>query len=196
VQRRYRIDWQTPAGALTVLEPRLDEVRPHVPALVAAYNDPRNATLLGHTAALTEADVLEHYETLLETGRPFLLLRDDAFSGDADLRGIERSLGRGICEFAFLIADPAAQGQGLGTRFATMVHAFAFAHLGLERIYASVVPANAASRRVFDKLGYGADDGRTARSFADPGDVTLSIDRGTFAREHAAAIEQIAFVAR
>ena len=46
-----------------------------------------------------------------------------------------------------------------------MLHAFGYDVLGLERIYISVIPANAASRRLFEKLGYQRDDSpRGARS--------------------------------
>lgn len=186
---RYRLEWSTPAGALVALEPSLPEVEPLAARLAAAYNDPHNAPLLGHTAALSAADVLEHYRTLAEAGgRSFLLYRDGGLAGDGDLRG----LAGGTAEFAFLIADPAAQGRGLGTRFAIMIHALAFGPLALERIYASVIPANAGSRRVFEKLGYAVDDSAAARAYADDeGDVVLSIDREAFARAHGAAAAEV-----
>ena len=77
---------------------------------------------------------------------------------------------------------------GLGTRFATMVHALAFDQ-GIEKIYATVVPENVASRRVFEKLGYTVDAGEAARKYGDEGDVVLSIGRQTFlARNPANAI--------
>ncbi|MBA2539774.1 MAG: GNAT family N-acetyltransferase [Deltaproteobacteria bacterium] len=78
-----------------------------------------------------------------------------------------------------------------------MIHAFGFAQLGLARIYASVVPHNVASRRVFEKIGYRLDDSAEARSYADePGDVTLVIDRATFDHRHAAALAHIEIKAR
>jgi RimJ/RimL family protein N-acetyltransferase len=191
---RYQIEWTTPAGALVALEPSLEEVEPLAAALAAAYNDPRNAPLLGHTAELSPADVLDHYRALHEDGARQLLLYQGgalaggALAGDADLRHIDG----GAAEFAFLIADPAAQGKGLGTRFAIMIHALAFGPLALERIYASVIPTNTASRRVFEKLGYIVDDGEQARAYADePGDVVLSIDRAAFARAHGAAAAEL-----
>lgn len=186
---RYHIEWPTPAGALVALEPSLGEVEPVAARLAAAYNDPHNAPLLGHTAELSPADVLEHYRAQGEAGaRSFLLHRDGALAGDGDLRGIEG----GAAEFAFLIADPAAQGRGLGTRFALMIHALAFGPLALERVYASVIPANTASRRVFEKLGYTVDESEQARAYADDaGDVVLSIDRATFTRAHGAAAAEI-----
>jgi len=181
---QHRIDWRD----LTVIEPALDEVALHARALAAAYSDPRNAPLLGHAEPLGEADVLEHYEHLLGAGaRPFLLLRDGALAGDADLR----HLTGGSAEFAFLIADPGAQGKGLGTRFATMIHAFAFGPLALTELYASVIPVNTASRRVFDKLGY-LPDTRPV----DPGDIALAISRETFTARHAQEMAEIRIAVR
>ena len=186
---RYHLEWATPAGALIALEPGPGEVEPVAARLAAAYNDPRNAPLLGHTAALSEADVIEHYRALANGGgRSFLLYRDGELAGDGDLRGV----GGGAAEFAFLIADPAAQGKGLGTRFAIMIHALAFGPLALERVYASVIPANTGSRRVFEKLGYAVDDGDAARAYADDdGDLVLSIDRAGFARAHGTAAAEV-----
>src|SRR5262245_3108280 len=171
---QHRIEW----SALTAVEPHgLDEVRPHAAALAAAYSDPRNAPLLGHAEPLGEADVLEHYARLLGDGaRPFLLLRDGVLAGDADLGPLRRWSGHGSAECAFLLADPAAQGKGLGTRFAMMIHTFAFEGLALAEVYASVIPANAASRRVFEKLGY-LPDTRPV----DPGDIALAVTRKAFA---------------
>lgn len=189
LMRRYRIEW----GELSVCEPRLDEVLAHTPALAAAYNDPHNAPLLGHTQELAEVDVMAHYEALLAQGaHPFLLFANGALAGDGDIRGIAEGAG----EFAFLIAAPSSQGRGLGTRFAIMIHAFAFAHLPVERLYASIVPENAASRRVFEKLGYIVDDSPAARAYADDGDVVMVIDRATFEREHAVAMAQIRIAMR
>ena len=190
---RYQLEWTTPAGALVALEPTLDEVAPLAPQLAAAYNHPRNAPLLGHEEALTEADVLAHYERLLGGGgRPLLFFRDGALAGDGDLRGV----GGGAAELAFLIADPDAQGQGLGTRFAIMMHALAFGPLGLERIYAAVIPENTASRRVFEKLGYRLDESEAARAYGDAGDLVLVVDRASFARGHGAAVAQVRVVLR
>ncbi len=184
-----RIDWKTDAGQLAAIEPTVDEVATHAAQLAAGYNDPRNAELMGHEAALSPDDVVDHYEAAMEEGvRSFLLFVDGGFVGDGDLRGFDGD----AAEFAFMIAAPNSQGKGLGTRFALMIHAFGFAQLGLGRIYASVVPHNVASRRVFEKMGYRLDESEEARSFADePGDVTLVIDRETFDRNHAASLAQI-----
>lgn len=146
------------------------DVTPYADALAAAYNDPANSALLGNTQAMTAADVVEHYAAM---PYPFILLERDELVGDADLRGVAG----GAAEFAFLIARPSAQGKGLGTRFATMIHAAAFRVLGLDRVYASVIPDNVASLRVFEKLGYIADD---TLGYGDPGDIVLRLDRAAF----------------
>jgi RimJ/RimL family protein N-acetyltransferase len=191
---RYRIEWSTPAGDLVALEPRGEEVTAHAGELAAAYNDPRNAPLLGHSEPIDADEVVEHYESMREDGaRPFLLYRDGALAGDGDLR----KLGSGAAEFAFLVASPSAQGKGLGTRFALMIHAFAFRSLGLRRVYASIVPENIASRRVFEKLGYALDDSPEAAPYADePGDLVMVIDRERFETLHAEALGAIRIAKR
>lgn len=182
---RYAITWHE----LTAIEPTPAELAQHADALSRGYNDPSNAELMGHTAAISPAEVVESYAESIANGmRAFLLFERGALAGDADLRGIRG----GSAEFAFMIAAPSAQGKGLGTRFARMVHAFGFATLGLERIYASVVPHNVASRRVFEKLGYVVDDSPAAREYADePGDIVLALDRASFERANAAAIAEL-----
>ncbi|HEX5063752.1 MAG TPA: GNAT family N-acetyltransferase, partial [Kofleriaceae bacterium] len=170
-------------------EPTPDELAQHAAALSVGYNEPRNAELMGHTSAISPAEVIENYtETIAGGMRAFLLFSGGELAGDADLRGLRGGSG----EFAFMIAMPSAQGKGLGTRFATMIHAFGFRALGLSRIYASVVPHNTASRRVFEKLGYVVDNSAAARAYADePDDVTLALDRATFERIAGSALADI-----
>lgn len=185
---RAHLEWTTPVGVLLALEPTDAELAPHVPALVAAYNDPQNAASLGHTEPLDEVDVVAHYTRLRATGdRPVLFFVDGALAGDGDLRGIAD----GVCELAFLIAAPGQQGKGLGTRFALMLHALAFGPLALARVYASVLPANTASLRVFEKLGYQRDDSVAARAVGDAGDVVLSVDRSALCARHGSAMAEI-----
>ncbi|MEO7729935.1 MAG: GNAT family protein [Kofleriaceae bacterium] len=190
---RFQIAWSTPEAHLVALEPDADEVRRHAGALADAYNDPHNAPLLGHTDRLGERDVVAHYAGLAETGHGFLTFRDGALVGDADLRGVAN----GCAELAFLVASVADQGKGLGTRIATMIHTFAFRQLALARVYASIVPANTASRRVFDKLGYVVDTEPAARAYADdPEDVVLRLDRAMFEQSQAIAMAEIQITVR
>ena len=150
--------------------------------------------MLSHEEDLTPDEVIEHYRTLAdEGGRPFLLERDGALVGDADLRRVER----GRAEAAILVGDRSVQGKGLGTRFGVMLHAFAFRVLGLERMYASIIPANRPSLRLFEKLGYEPDQTAAARRYADePDDVTLSLPRARFDELHGPLAEQVRFQQR
>jgi RimJ/RimL family protein N-acetyltransferase len=177
---RYQIEWATPSGTLLASEPTPAELAAHAAELARAYNDPANSLLLGHSMTLSAADVVTSYTLIgLNGGRSFLAFQDGVLIGDADLRHAHD----GRAEFAFLICSPAAQGKGLGTRLATLVAAFGFQVLALERIYASLLPTNTASRRVFEKIGFSVDDSPVARSLAEaPGDVVMAIDRQAFAR--------------
>jgi len=183
-----RIDWTTDAGQLSAVEATLDDVRHHAEALSRAYNEPRNAGLMGHIEEITPEEVVEHYDEMISEGaRAFLLFRNGALDGDGDLRGFHD----GAAEFAFMIGAPDAQGKGLGTRYAIMIHELGF-RLGLHHIYASIVPHNTASRRVFEKLGYWVDDSPVARAFADePGDIVMAIDVATFRHVNAAVLPQL-----
>lgn len=179
----------TSVGKLVAIEPTVGEVAAHAGALADGYNEPQNARHMGHAEEISELEVVEHYAAMLSEGaRVFLLYLEGTLLGDADLRG-KRD---GAAEFAFMIAARNQQGKGLGTKFALMVHAYAFAVAGLERVYASVAPDNHASRRVFEKLGYVADDGPEARAFADDaGDVTMVIERAKFEQAHVADLGQL-----
>ena len=183
--KRYALSW----GTAIALEATIDEIAQHAKLLSYGYNEPRNAELMGHTFAISPDEVIESYRDNIAAGmRAFLLFDARALAGDGDLRGLRN----GTAEFAFMIAMPDAQGKGLGTRFATMIHALGFTELGLHRIYASVVPHNTASRRVFEKLGYVVDGSAAAREYADePGDVTLALDRASFEQRTADALAQI-----
>jgi len=180
-------------GALRVSEPSDDEVRVVAPRLAGFYNEPHNRRLLANTVQLTAADVAEfHAQVRAGGGRTLLLWRGDQLMGDADFRHVD--LTAGSAEFAILIGDRAAQGQGLGTRFATMAHALAFAALPLGRVYVSIVAGNVGSLRLFEKLGYQPDDSPAARAGADdPSDVTLSVTEAAFRAARAADLPDIAF---
>jgi RimJ/RimL family protein N-acetyltransferase len=184
-----RIEWTTDVGQLAAIEPQLSDVAAYAGVLAAGYNEPENARLMGHVEPFSEADVVDHYESMRDEGaRVFLLYLEGKLVGDADLRGMRD----GAAEFAFMIAARHQQGKGLGTKFALMVNAYAFTGLGLERVYASISPKNRASRRVFEKLGYTPDSSAEARVFADEaGDDTLVITRETFERAHAPLLARL-----
>ena len=189
-----RARYQITLGPLIAIEPRDDEIVRHAPALMAAYNDPHNAPLLGHTEAMTAAEVIDSYRALIaDGGYSFMMFRAGALVADGDLRHVQHA----AAELAFLVTEPANHGRGLGTLLATMLHAFAFTELGLARVYASVVPDNAASLRVFAKLGHVIDDGPAARAYADePTDVVSVVDRARFTLAAGAALAAIAIAKR
>jgi RimJ/RimL family protein N-acetyltransferase len=185
----FRIEWTTDVGKLLAVEPRPDEVRAHAVELAAGYNEPENARHMGHDEHISEFEVVDHYVGMRRKGAHlFLLYLDGTLVGDADLRGSRE----GAAEFAFMIAARNQQGKGLGTKFAFMVHAYAFSVVGLERVYASIAPDNRASRRVFEKLGYAVDEGPEARAFADEAaDVMMVIERAPFEAAHSTALAQV-----
>ena len=179
--RLWAVEWAQGAEVLTAVEPTCDELRGAAPVLAASYNDSHNRVMMGHDdEPHTAGDVVAYYEQLrIEGGRPFLLYMNGVLMGDADFRNIGDISG----EFAIMIGGRASQGRGLGTRFALMLHAFGYDVLGLERIYISVIPANAASRRLFEKLGYQPDDSPQARALIDEEtDLTMSLARSALDR--------------
>jgi RimJ/RimL family protein N-acetyltransferase len=176
----WAIDWFDGAEALRAFEPTDDELADAAPGLARAYADPHNSRMMGQApdTAFDAADVVAHFTRVRAGGgHPFLLQRSGALAGDADVRHLT---GRGA-EMAMLIADPAAQGKGLGTRFGRMLQLFAFRALNLDCLYVSIIPENRASRRLFEKLGFVPDDSPDARRHADEAtDITLSLARDRF----------------
>jgi RimJ/RimL family protein N-acetyltransferase len=186
---RRRLDWTTAAGTVSAVEPSPAEIAAHAGELAAAYNEPHNHAMLANTMRFEPDDVVENYEEMIAAGgRVFLFYEDGLLAGDGDVRNIED---RGA-ELALLVASRAAQGKGLGTRFATLLHVFAFRELALERVYVTILPKNVGSRRVFEKLGHRVDVGARARSYVDDqADVSLSLGRDDFLRTHPDAMAEV-----
>jgi RimJ/RimL family protein N-acetyltransferase len=182
VPPRFLIELEDGGFRLGAHEPTRAEIAKHAAALASFYNEPHNRAMLAHAAELSASDVIEHYAGLAaEDARAFLLTVDGRLVGDADLRNVEGD----HAEAAILIGDRSVQGKGLGTRFGVMLHAFAFRTLGLGRTYASIIPANTGSLRLFAKLGYERDDTPEARRHIDePSDVTLSVAAPGFEALH------------
>ena len=189
LEPRLVVDWQSAGERLRAFEPTREEIARFAPTLAGYYNDDYNRSMMANTVTMTVDEVVEHFEGLRHKGgRPFLLERDGALVGDADLRHITAR----TAEFAILVGQRPEQGKGIGTRFAILLHALAFRGLGLERIFVSIIPANLPSQRLFTKIGYTRDDSPAARAFADePTDLTLSMGRATFDNAHAPALEEI-----
>ena len=193
-ETRWSIEAPWAQGRLCVFEPTLAEVQAAAPLLAAFYNDSHNSAMLTNTRELTVDEVVETFQSLRAAGdRPFLIEQDGELVGDADFRNIAGP----EAEFAMLIGHRAQQSRGLGTRVAAMMHVAAVRVLGLERVYATIIPANIASRRMLDKLGYQVDQSPRAASFTDDeDDIAMSIDRVQIERVHADLLMQAVITAR
>lgn len=155
-------------------------------ALSAWYNEPYNRAMMSNTADLTPGDVIEGWRALEAAGgRPFLLFADGALVGDGDFRHVAKT----EAEFAIMVGPRGAQGRGLGTRLSILLHTYAFGELNLDVCYLSIVPANVAGRRCYEKVGYVEDHSCPASRYAEePTDICMSLPRARFAALHADAI--------
>ena len=94
---------------------------------------------------------LRERERQVGSGFGFGIFVDDRFAGEVTLSSIQRgpfqsaSIGYWI--------DRALAGQGLVPEAVVVTLRFAFETLGLHRVEISIIPRNAASRRVVEKLG-------------------------------------------
>jgi RimJ/RimL family protein N-acetyltransferase len=186
-----QVDWQLPGSLLTAKAPSVSQITEQALALATFFNEPHNRHMMGNTVTMTAKDVIDHYSELEASGgMPFLLFVDGVLVGDADFRHPTH----GLVEFAIVLGPRHTQGKGLGTRFAIMLHAWAFLHFGMERIIVTILPHNQASLCLFEKLGHQPDHSPAARAFADePTDLVLSISRESFTHHHAAVLPDIRF---
>jgi RimJ/RimL family protein N-acetyltransferase len=185
------VKYQHAQSLLRAFEPTLEEVRLAATRLSGFYNDAHNRTMLTHEDDLSAEKVVEYYgESRTGGDRLFLLEQDGELIGDADFRNFDAE----SAEYAILIGARNLQGRGLGRKFTTMLHAWAFRGLGLDRVFVTILPANRASIRLFEQLGYELDNGPRARSLIDEeSDVTLSIQRSAFEMQHGATMDLARF---
>jgi RimJ/RimL family protein N-acetyltransferase len=179
---------------LAALEPTHDEVVRASPLLADFYNDPYNRSMMANTVAMTADEVVEHFDSLGQSGgRPFVLQVDGKLVGDADFRHVTAT----TAEFAILVGERSLQGKGIGLGFGILLHALAFRAFALERVFVAIIPENVPSQRLFAKLGYAADDTQLARSFADEAsDLTFSLGRDDFEAKHGATAARVSWRAR
>ena len=179
---------------LRAFEPTPDEVRGAAAQLSGYYNDEHNRAMLTHEDDMSADEVVEHYTESRAAGdRLFLLEQDGVLIGDADFRQFDAE----SAEYAIMIGARNLQGRGLGRKFSTMLHALAFRGLHLARVYVTILPANGPSIRLFQQLGYGPDSSPRARSLIDEeSDVTLSMERAAFERQHGAMMDQVQIAPR
>lgn len=183
----FKVEYQDAQNLLRAFEPTLDEVRSAATRLSGFYNDEHNRIMLTHEDDMSAEEVVEYYSESHEGGdRLFLLEQDGELIGDADFRNFDAE----SAEYAIMIGARNLQGRGLGRKFTTILHAWAFRGLGLDRVFVTILPANQASVRLFEQLGYGPDNSPRARSLIDEeSDVTLSVQRSAFEIQHGAMMD-------
>ena len=188
------VEYRDGLALLRAIEPTPDEVRAAAAPLSSYYNDEHNRAMLTHEDDMSVEEVAAHYSESRERGdRLFLLEQDGILVGDADFRQFDAE----SAEYAIMIGARNLQGRGLGRKFTTMLHAWAFRGLGLARVYVTILPANRASLRLFEQLGYGPDQSPRARSLIDEeSDVTLSVERTAFEKQHGVLMDGARFAPR
>jgi RimJ/RimL family protein N-acetyltransferase len=190
----FDVEYRDGQALLRAFEPTPDEVRAAAVQLSSYYNDEHNRAMLTHEEDMSADEVVAHYTESSAAGdRLFLLEQDGVLVGDADFRQFDAE----SAEYAIMIGARNLQGRGLGRKFTTMLHAWALRGLGLARVYVTILPANRASLRLFEQLGYGPDHSPRARSLIDEeSDVTLSVERAAFEKQHGAIMDGVRFAPR
>jgi len=90
-------------------------------------------------------------ERQLGSGYGFGVFVDGHFAGEMNLSGVQRGPFQNGCVGYWI--DESFAGQGYTPEACAVVMRFAFESIGLHRIQISIIPRNAASRRVAAKLG-------------------------------------------
>lgn len=191
---RWSVEARWGQGRLSVFEPTSAEIVAAAPMLADFYNDRYNAAMMTNTCEFDRDAVALLYRELQAAGdHPFLFHQDGQLIGDGDFRHTTGD----DAEFAILIGPRRQQGRGLGTRCAIMMHGVAWRAWRLARVYAAVIPANHASRRLLETLGYRTDHSARAAAFADGDDaITMSLDMVEFAHAHAALLAEMTISVR
>lgn len=130
----------------------LDPVRDGA-ALHAIFGDEESCRYMAGPACATVAETIRMLRKWTEGCEETSWAVVDAPGGPALGRVALIPRGRDIWEAACMIA-PAARGRGLAARALSLVIDEAFETRGARRIFADVDPDNAASIRVFERLGF------------------------------------------
>lgn len=124
------------------------------PALHAIFGDEESCRFMTRPAAATVAETIALMREYRGDGSGINWVIADTADGPALGRVAVYSHGRNnVWEAACMIA-PAARGRSLAARALAIALEKAFARLGARRIMADIDPDNAASIRVFEKLGF------------------------------------------
>lgn len=99
-------------------------------------------------------------EVQMGTGYGFGIFVDGAFAGEINMSNVHRGPLQSAYVGYWIDRDQA--GHGYMPESVVLVLQFAFEQLGLHRVQISIIPRNAASRRVVEKLGL-RDEGTALR---------------------------------
>jgi [ribosomal protein S5]-alanine N-acetyltransferase len=126
-------------------------------AIHAVYADPEVMRYVGHGAHRTPAETARalrgYADSLAARGYGFVAVVERATGAVVGDAGLHPLAGRGPdVELGYTLAR-SAWGHGYATEVGGALVAHAFEALGMPRVMAQVEPANAASRRVVEKLG-------------------------------------------
>jgi [ribosomal protein S5]-alanine N-acetyltransferase len=126
-------------------------------AIHAVYADPEVMRYVGHGAHRTPAETARalrgYADSLATRGYGFVAVVERATGAVVGDAGLHPLAGRGPdVELGYTLAR-SAWGHGYATEVGGALVAHAFEALGMPRVMAQVEPANAASRRVVEKLG-------------------------------------------
>ena len=183
---RLRAFWTRGDVYLEVREPDAAELARAAETLSIWYSDPSNLPMMLIEKPIPPEQIPNvHHRLRAAGGRTFLLFCDGELVGDADFRHIES----GRAEFAILVGQ---KGRGLGTSFSILLAELAFRHLGLHHIYLTVILANLAARRCYEKVGFRVDDSPIARSYIDADtDIAMVLSADTLYACHGTTLDAI-----
>jgi len=128
-----------------------------LPLALALWGDPRVTRMIGGPFSREEVEAMLERE-IASMGVhnvqywPLFLLHGDTHVGCAGLRPYKRK--DQTYEMGFHLR-PEYWGRGLAVEAGQAIIAFAFGPLGAHALFAGHHPANAASRKVLEKLGFG-----------------------------------------
>ena len=110
---------------------------------------------LSTSRALTKDDLLAYYRDS-QPPRAYMFAicenRDERYVGNARLSGVDHDNSR--TSYGWFIGDPADRGKGYGTEALSLLVAFAFSALGLNRVSTSIRADNVASLKVNERVGF------------------------------------------
>ena len=122
-----------------------------------------------HPFPRAAAELDRWFESLL--GRQDLKIfaiksKEGEYWGNIELRDIDWIAGR--AEVGIFLAEPEAQGLGLGREAIQAIARFAFEDLRLHRLYAKILESNTNAQRSFSRCGFQLE-GRERQAFYDQG---------------------------